>query len=113
MKKEPHTKSTTVMCTEHNEIDDQLAMAKQHFAKFEKYAHAANESLRLFLETLPRENMASNIEQLNLSTRSLGFLSEGITSGEKDREISMAAAEVKRSRMLNEDEADHLNYTAL
>lgn len=69
---------------------------KQAFRELENYADVAKEKLRVILRGLSKEDMIAQINELNLSDKSLNFLCEGIALETEDYEICAAVQEIKR-----------------
>ena len=96
-------------------IKEDIALTRRHFHELENHARAANEQLRMLLSGLSREEMISRLKQLNLSPRSLAFLSNGIILEQLDHDIRAAIEEAKNNIVVvvMDDPTDHLNYLNL
>lgn len=115
---EPETQAATHhtrIHKSHPEQDDLLELVKQPLHELEKHARIANERIRELLNGLSKEDMIDRIHQLQLSDKSLNFLSEGIALEKDDYDICVAMEEYKRRlpENLTDDPVDHMNYTAL
>ena len=110
-----HSHPTTKHTPKIDKGTDELTVLRRHLTALEKHIEKTNEILCNYLGGLSTEDMAKRIAELNLSDKSLIFLSLGIVPEKGDLDILMLIEEIKKRRdtTAKEDLADHINYTAL